>query len=373
MNLEKERAVLVGVEFGRGGGGEILMEDSLLELAQLAKTAGAQVVGQLVQKRPRPDIRLFIGQGKAEELNNLLIAQEGNLVIFDSELTASQTRNLEELLGVKVIDRTELILDIFALHAHTREGKLQVELAQDEFLLTRLTGRGGALSRLGGGIGTRGPGETKLEVDRRRVRKKIAELKKEIEKLKEERSLRRAKRRSNRLPVAAIIGYTNAGKSSLLNRLTQAGVLVEDKLFATLDTTTRRCYLPGGQVILLSDTVGFIQKLPHQLVVSFQATLEEVSEADLLVHVVDSARPNFEEQIGSVYRVLEEIGCSAKPLITLFNKSDLRQKELEKRILEKYAPALEVSAATGTGFTALVQLLERQLGAAASDQQKYRA
>ena len=355
---------MIGVAFNAQDGAGL--DESLDELARLAQTAGARVAARLAQKRPRPDIKYFIGEGKAAELQELLVEHNANLLIFDSELTASQTRNLEELLATKVIDRTELILDIFALHAHSREGKLQVELAQAEFTLTHLSGHGVSMSRLGGGIGTRGPGETKLEYDRRRARRRISELKYEIEKVRRERSLRRDKRRGSRLPVAAIVGYTNSGKSTLLNYLTNAGVLVEDKLFATLDTTTRRFRLPGGRVILISDTVGFIRKLPHQLVAAFQATLEEVAEADLLLHVVDISQPNYEDQIAAVYQVLEELKCATKPLITIFNKTDLLAEPIKEKILRKYQPAVSISALTGAGLTALGPLLERQLAAASS-------
>lgn len=361
---KSEKAILVGVEFQN-------QPTNLPELKQLALTAGAKIVGELTQKRSQPDQRLFIGQGKAEELKALIAGQQANLLIFDNELSASQERNLEELLGVKVIDRTELILDIFAQHAHSREGKLQVDLAQSEFLLTRLTGHGASMSRLGGGIATRGPGETKLEYDRRHIREKISELKKTLEQVRRERHLRRDKRRSSSLPLVAIVGYTNSGKSTLLNALTKAGVLVEDKLFATLDTTTRRLYLgEGNKFALLTDTVGFINKLPHQLVAAFRATLEEVTEADLLLHVVDAARPDFEEQIGAVYRVLEELNCAAKPMMTIFNKIDLLQKRLPRKIIKKYQPAIELSALTAKNLDQLPALL---LSALASGSQTFQA
>jgi GTP-binding protein HflX len=278
-------------------------------------------------------------------------------LIFDNELSASQERNLEELLGIKVIDRTELILDIFAQHAHSREGKLQVELAQSEFLLTRLTGHGVSMSRLGGGIATRGPGETKLEYDRRHIREKIAELKKTLEQVRRERHLRRDKRRSSALLLVAIVGYTNSGKSTLLNALTKAGVLVEDRLFATLDITTRRLYLADNKFALLTDTVGFINKLPHQLVAAFRATLEEVTEADLLLHVVDASRPDFEDQINAVYRVLEELNCAAKSLVTVFNKIDLLKKKIPRKIIKKYQPSIELSALTAKNLSPLPALL----------------
>ncbi|MDD4179862.1 MAG: GTPase HflX [Candidatus Margulisbacteria bacterium] len=338
---KREQALLVGIEFASE---PVPLSLSLSELKGLAETAGAEVVGSLTQKKDRPDQKYFIGSGKVEELKALAAAQNADLIIFDHELSPSNERNLEEALGVKVIDRTELILDIFAQHAHSREGKLQVELAQATFNLTHLTGHGASMSRLGGGIATRGPGETKLEYDRRRLRSRISELKKELEKVRAHRSRKREQRRSSRIPTAAIVGYTNSGKSTLLNALTQAGVLVQDKLFATLDPTTRRLYLPSGKTILLTDTVGFIQKLPHHLVAAFQATLEEVTEADLLIHVVDAANPFHEQQISSVYQVLEELKSITKPLITVFNKTDRLEKPLSKKLLGKYKPAVAVSA-----------------------------
>jgi GTP-binding protein HflX len=352
MTLEK--ALLTGIEFP----GEVL---NFPEIERLAETAGAKVVGILSQKRERPDSRYFIGSGKVEELKTQAAARRANLVIFDHELSSSQERNLEDALGIKVIDRTELILDIFAQHAKSREGKLQVELAQSTFLLTRLTGHGAQMSRLGGGIGTRGPGETKLEYDRRRIRKRISQLKAEIEKVRKERSLKRERRKSSSICVAAIIGYTNTGKSTLLNALTRAGVLVEDKLFATLDPTTRRLYLPSGKVMLITDTVGFIQKLPHQLVAAFHSTLEEVSEADLLLHVVDVSHPDFESQITAVYRTLEELKCISRPIITLFNKIDRMEKRIEKKLLIKYRPAAAISAQKNEGLDKLLSIIDDQL------------
>ncbi len=359
-----ERALLVGVEFQKEA-------HYLPELARLAATAGAVVVAELTLKRERPDPVYFIGSGKIAELAALAAAHRANLVIFDHELSPAQVRNLENELDVKVIDRTELILDIFAQHAHSREGRLQVELAQTQFRLTRLTGHGAAMSRLGGGIGTRGPGETKLEYDRRLIRSRIAQLKRELEKVGKERSLQREKRRGSHLPVAALVGYTNAGKSTLLNALTRAGVLTEDKLFATLDPTTRRLYLPSGRTILLTDTVGFIQKLPHMLVEAFAATLEEVSDADLLVHVVDGANPEFEAQISAVYQVLEELDSITKPMVTVFNKIDLLEPATERRgsnprklkeILKKYAPAVAVSARGELGLDKLLMEVDKILG-----------
>lgn len=349
-----EKALLVGVTFP----GE---EIRLSELGLLAQTAGAQVVGSLTQKRHEPDPKYFIGSGKLEELKAQSLSLGANLIVFDHELRPSQERNLEDALEVKVIDRTELILDIFAQHAKSREGKLQVELAQSTFLLTRLTGHGAQMSRLGGGIATRGPGETKLEYDRRYIRKRISQLKAELEKVRKERSLKREKRRSSSIAVAAIVGYTNTGKSTLLNALTQAGVLVEDKLFATLDPTVRRLYLPSGKVILITDTVGFIQKLPHQLVAAFQATLEEVGEADLLLHVVDISNPALENQIAAVYRTLEELKCISRPMITIFNKIDQLEKKIAPKLLDKYHPAVAVSAQKKEGLDKLLATIDAQL------------
>jgi len=355
MYFQAEKAVLVGVEISSAG--KIPLKESMEELKRLADTAGAQIAGQITQKRNKPDQKYFIGSGKLDELRALVNSCGANLVIFDSELSPSQERNLESGLGVKVIDRTELILDIFAQHAKSREGKLQVELAQSTFLLTRLTGHGVLMSRLGGGIATRGPGETKLEYDRRRIRKKISELGREIEKIRKERSIRREKRKKSRLPIAALVGYTNSGKSTLLNNMAKADVLTEDKLFATLDPTVRRLYLPAGRVMLLTDTVGFIQKLPHQLVAAFRATLEELNEADLLLHVVDASHPYFEDQIGAVYTVLEELDCIKKPMITVFNKIDKLGRKISKRLLKKYDPAVAVSALHGTGLDKLLEML----------------
>lgn len=345
----REKAILVGIQFPR--------EDAFLaELKELAETAGAEAVGTLTQNRNKPDQKYFIGSGKLEELKTLAATQHANLAIFDHELSPSQERNLEDALGIKVIDRTELILDIFARHAKSREGKLQVELAQSSFLLTRLTGHGVLMSRLGGGIATRGPGETKLEYDRRLLRKKISQLKDEIEKVRKERFLKREKRRSAHIPTAVIVGYTNAGKSTLLNALARSEALVEDKLFSTLDPTTRRLYLPSGRIVLATDTVGFIQKLPHTLVAAFRATLEEVTEADLLLHVIDIANPDFERQIASVYEVLEELNSITKPMIAIFNKID--KKSVSKILLKKYSPSVEVSALRKTGLEKLLSTID---------------
>ena len=347
----REKAVLVGIELPQ----EKLF---LSELARLAETAGALVVEKFSQKRPHPDPKYFIGSGKLEELQAVVSRKGADLVIFDHELRASQQRNLEDVLKVKVVDRTELILDIFARHARSREGKLQVEMAQTSFRLTRLTGHGVQMSRLGGGIGTRGPGETKLEVDRRAIRSRLAFLKTELEKIRKERMIKREKRRHGETKSAAIVGYTNSGKSTLFNSLTRAGVLVEDKLFATLDPVIRRLYLPSGRFVLLTDTVGFIQKLPHQLVSSFRATLEEVSDADLLLHVVDISAADFESQISSVYNVLEELNSITKPMLTVLNKTDQAIPEIIEAAKKKYDPACAVSALEKKGLEQLLSKVD---------------
>ncbi|MEK7376752.1 MAG: GTPase HflX [Candidatus Margulisiibacteriota bacterium] len=349
-----ETAILAGVEFPKD---TINIEDSMKELLLLAKTAGSVVAGSLSQKRDKPDLTTFIGKGKVEELKNLVKEKKANLIIFDNELHASQQRNLEEALGVKVVDRPELIIDIFARHAHTHEGRLQVELAQSQFLMTRLSGKGTSMSRLGGGIGTRGPGETKLEEDRRKIRKRVAELKRELETLKKSRHTRNLSRKSSGLTTVSLVGYTNAGKSTLMNALTKSDVLVEDKLFATLDTTTRKFFLPDSSHALLSDTVGFIQKLPHQLVDAFKATLEEVSDADVLLHVVDASSGSVDQQINAVYVVLEEIGAINKPIVTVFNKTDLLEEKLDRSLLNKYKPGVEVSALKKEGLAPLKEAI----------------
>ena len=349
-----ETAVLAGVAFPRD---EISIESSMEELALLAKTAGSAVAASLTQKREKPDITTFIGKGKVEELKNLVKEKKADLVIIDNELHASQQRNLEEALGVKVVDRPELIIDIFARHAHTHEGRLQVELAQSQFIMTRLSGKGILMSRLGGGIGTRGPGETKLEEDRRKIRKRVAELKRELETLKKTRHTRNLSRKSSGITAVSLVGYTNAGKSTLMNALTKSQVLVEDKLFATLDTTTRKLFLSGNLHALLSDTVGFIQKLPHQLIEAFKATLEEVMDADILLHVVDSSSTGIENQINAVYGVLEEIGAINKPMITVFNKTDKPDTRVEKLLLKKYSPSVAVSALKKEGLGELKEAI----------------
>ncbi len=341
-------------------------EDSLEELAELARSAGAEVLGQISQKRLRPEPSTFIGQGKARELGMVVQETGANCLIFDEELSAAQIRNLEAAAGCKILDRTSLILDIFASRAQSREGKLQVELAQLKHLLPRLTGLGAVLSRLGGGIGTRGPGETKLETDRRHIRRRISELERELDGVKKQRTLQRTRRQAASVPVVSLVGYTNAGKSSLLNALTNSQVLAEDKLFATLDPVTRRLSLPGNQEILLTDTVGFVRKLPHTLVAAFRATLEEVLQAELLVHVVDAAHPGLTEQIKAVAEVLSELGAGNKPVVMAFNKLDKLDKpaaaEIE-RILRGYPFAAAVSAQTGEGLDRLMDVIAQLLPA----------
>ncbi len=318
-----ERTILVGMEYA--GGASIVgwtAEDSLEELKQLADTAGAEVVAKFLQKRPKPDPAFFIGKGKVQELA-LYVQQENiDLCIFDDELSPAQQRNIEQTMGVRVLDRTALILDIFAQRAHTNEGKLQVELAQLQYTLPRIMGKGLSLSRLGGGIGTRGPGETKLEVDRRRIRDRIAYIKDCISKVKNVRALHRAGRNKASVPTVSLVGYTNAGKSTLLNTLTNSDIYAKDQLFATLDPTTRQLDLPNKQQAILTDTVGFIQRLPHQLVAAFQSTLEEVVESDVLLHVIDVSHELYKEQSNAVYNVLEEIGAKDKTIITVYNKID---------------------------------------------------
>lgn len=318
----QERAILAGVDYNASAGGWSI-EDSLTELKGLAETAGAQVAGKVIQRKAKPDNAFFLGRGKVDEIGMLAQNVEADLLIVDDEISPSQQRNLEMSTGLRVVDRTALILDIFAQRARSAAGKLQVELAQLRYNLPRLGGQGLVLSRQGGGIGTRGPGETKLEMDRRRIHGRIHDLEERIAKLKNQRQLHRAQRKNSRIPTAALVGYTNAGKSTLLNALAAGDeVLAEDKLFATLDPTTRLVELDEKQELLLTDTVGFIQKLPHTLVSAFQATLEETVEADLLLHVVDASDANYELQIKAVMEVLQEIGAQDKPSVFVFNKAD---------------------------------------------------
>lgn len=359
--IVRERAILVGLELpGRYINWSI--EESLVELQELASTAGAEVITKLVQRRDRPDTALYIGYGKLEELRLLTQVYHIDMIVFDNELSPAQQRNLENELGKKVIDRTGLILDIFAQRARTKEGKLQVELAQLHYLLPRLVGTGVALSRLGGGIGTRGPGETKLEVDRRRIRERIKDLERELQQVRQHRERLRRKRERIPLPVVALVGYTNAGKSTLLNTLTKSDVLAEDKLFATLDPVTRQVEIPGGKSFLLTDTVGFIRKLPHHLVAAFRATLEETVNADMLIHVVDASNTAFIEHIKTVESVLSDLGAGSIPTVTVFNKTDLVvDKSLVHRVSSDYPHSVEISASSGYGIQEMLDLIVQQL------------
>lgn len=351
METLVEKVILVGVCCG---------EESLDELEELADTAGAETVGRLVQSREQAHPGTYIGKGKIEELKDLIFELDATGIICDDELSPAQFRNLEQELEVKVMDRTLLILDIFASRASTSEGKIQVELAQLKYRLARLVGLRSSLSRLGGGIGTRGPGEKKLEMDRRLIKDRIAQLNRELAQVKRHRQVARAKRGKNQAPVAAIVGYTNAGKSTLLNTLTGAGVLQEDKLFATLDPTTRQLALPGGQQVLLTDTVGFIRKLPHHLIEAFRSTLEEAKYADLILHVADASNPSMEQQMHVVYETLQSLGVSNKTVITLFNKADLLDER--PRLQDHKADhTLFLSAKTGQGLEELLALVERLL------------
>src|SRR5690348_14655864 len=352
--LRLERVVLVGV-WTEGSVEDA--DNSLTELAALAETAGSQVLEGLIQRRSRPDTATFIGRGKVDELRDAVIATGADTVICDGELSPSQLRNLEEQVKVKVIDRTALILDIFAQHAKSKEGKAQVELAQLQYLLPRLRGWGEAMSRQAGGsasgnggVGLRGPGETKLETDRRRINTRISRLKREIRGMATIRETKRAGRRERQVPSVAIAGYTNAGKSSLINRLTGAGLLVENALFATLDTTTRRARAADGRVYTLSDTVGFVRHLPHQLVEAFRSTLEEVAEADLVLHVVDGSHPDPEGQVRAVREVLAEVGADTVPELLVVNKTDTATEETLLRLKRLWPHAVFVSARSGAGL-----------------------
>lgn len=354
-----EIAILVGVELPETSSREVA--ENLAELKELARTAGAEVATVYTQKRTFPDVATYIGSGKLEEVHLAVHAQEADLVIFDDELSPVQHRNLTEKLGARVIDRTQLILDIFAARAKSREGKLQVELAQLTYLLPRLTGKGLVLSRLGGGIGTRGPGETKLEMDRRRIRQRIASLKKELAEVKVHRTQQRVLRQKRNIPVVALVGYTNAGKSTLFNRLTQADVLTEDKLFATLDPTVRRLQLPSGLIVLLSDTVGFIRKLPPDLVNAFHSTLEEALEADLLLHVLDISDATVFSRGKAVQEILADLGADSKRILTVLNKMDQVPQSVVQGVEKCFPGAISISALTGLGVERLLQTIEAEL------------
>jgi GTP-binding protein HflX len=366
--LRLERVVLVGVWTE---GSQTDAENSLTELAALAETAGSQVLEGLIQRRTRPDPATYIGRGKVDDLGSVVLSAGADTVICDGELSPSQLRNLEQRTKVKVVDRTALILDIFAQHAKSKEGRAQVELAQLEYLLPRLRGWGETLSRqtggsgrgggAGGGVGVRGPGETKLETDRRRIRHRIARLRREIKAMRTVRETKRARRSRNAVPAVAIAGYTNAGKSSLLNRLTGAGVLVEDALFATLDPTTRRATTADGRVYTLSDTVGFVRHLPHQIVEAFRSTLEEVAEADLVVHVVDGAHPDPQEQVRAVREVLGEVGADRLPELLVVNKTDAADEETLLHLKRLWPEAVFVSAHRGRGIDDLRTAIEQRL------------
>ncbi|MBR5487866.1 MAG: GTPase HflX, partial [Phascolarctobacterium sp.] len=359
----QERAVLVGMEYnGMLNTLGWTIEDSVEELKQLADTAGAQVVARFLQKRPKPDPAFFIGKGKVQELALFVQQENVDLCIFDDELSPAQQRNIEQAMGIRVLDRTALILDIFAQRARTNEGKLQVELAQLQYNLPRIMGKGLSLSRLGGGIGTRGPGETKLEVDRRRIRDRIAYIKECIGKVKSVRTLHRASRNKASVPTVSLVGYTNAGKSTLLNTLTNSDIYAKDQLFATLDPTTRQLELPDKQQAILTDTVGFIQRLPHQLVAAFQSTLEEVIEADVLLHVIDVSHELYKEQSNAVYHVLEQIGAKDKTIITVYNKIDKLPEDsaLPARLTQE-ENSVCISAKAGLNLDKLLEMIAENL------------
>ena len=352
----EEKVILVAVCTGDA----LATEQSLDELAELVKTAGAASISRVVQNLDHALSGTYIGTGKIEEIRNLAFELGATGIVCDDELTPAQLKNLEDALGIKVMDRTLVILDIFAARARTNEGKIQVELAQLKYRLQRLSGLGTSLSRLGGGIGTRGPGEKKLEMDRRLIRNRISQLSQELEEVKAHRELQRTQRKKNIIPVAAIVGYTNAGKSTLLNALTQADVLAEDKLFATLDTTTRNIVLESGQNVLLTDTVGFIRKLPHNLIDAFRSTLEEAKYADIIIHVADASNPQMDTQMHVVYETLEMLGCENQPIITAFNKQDKLEDEVILKDL-KADKVINISAKTGLGLNELAAALEEIL------------
>lgn len=355
---EAERVVLVGIDTGNG----IFDTESCLdELAELARTAGAEVVGRLIQKREAINKSTYLGKGKIEELKAYVEFTEATGIICDDELNQNQIRNLENALNAKVMNRTLVILDIFAKRAGSAEGKVQVELAQLKYNMAHLTGRGIEMSRLGGGIGTRGPGEKKLETDRRNIADRISELNRELREIENHRSVLREKRLESNIPVIALVGYTNAGKSTLMNTVTGSEVLAENKLFATLDTTTRSLETQSGAKYLFTDTVGFIQKLPHNLIKAFRATLEEVKYADILVHVVDASNPKRSEQMNVVYNTLKELGAADKPVLTVYNKIDREDVELPLIKDERALATMSVSAATGKNIPEFLEKVEETI------------
>jgi GTP-binding protein HflX len=354
----QERSVLVGLNADCFTKAQTATDETLEELEALLETAGGFCTGKILQNRHTPDSHSFIGEGKAQEVRMLIEATESTMAVFDNELSPGHIRALEEILGVTVLDRSALILDIFAQRAKTREGRLQVELAQYKYLLPRLSGMGKSLSRQGGGIGTRGPGETKLESDRRHIRERIARLQNELEQVRQVRGVQRERRMKNSVPVVAIVGYTNAGKSTLLNQLTGAGIPANNRLFDTLDTTSRQLHVSDNLDVVLSDTVGFIAKLPHHLVDAFRATLEELEYADLLLHVIDSADPNREEQIAVVDRLIAKLAKPGTRVLRCYNKADLVSAE-EIPVGED---VVKISAATGCGMPELLQAIENALG-----------
>ena len=357
---KQERALLIGLE--QDGVSKWDLRDSMEELRELASSAGAEVVDTVTQKLQKPTAPYYIGRGKAELIKESFKDQQVTSVIFNDELSPAQGRNLENLLARKVLDRTQLILDIFAQRARSREGRLQIELAQLQYLLPRLTRMWDHLSRQTGGIGTRGPGETQLEVDRRRVQERIARLERELEGVRKVRNVQRQGRKRHQWPVAAVVGYTNAGKSTLLNLLTGADLVAEDKLFATLDPTTRSFTLPNKQRVLLTDTVGFLRKLPHTLIESFKATLEEVSEADLLIHVIDLSHPRVDENIEAVNIVTKELGAYGKQTLLVFNKIDVVENAEHVQVyLKKFPGSVAISASTGQGVSELLSALQDEL------------
>lgn len=356
LKQEAERVILVGVSLP----GQEDVERSLDELTELAATAGAEAVGRMTQARDQFHPGTYVGKGKVEELKDLIWELEATGIICDDELSPIQMKNLQDELNVKVMDRTLVILDIFAGRASTNEGKIQVELAQLKYRATRLTGFGTSLSRLGGGIGTRGPGEKKLEIDRRLIKNRIAQLNRELADVKRHREITREQRSKSNIPVAAIVGYTNAGKSTLLNTLTGAGILAEDKLFATLDPTTRSLKLPSRQEVLLTDTVGFIRKLPHHLIDAFRSTLEEAKYADMILHVVDASNPQMDEQMYTVYETLQNLGVKDKSVITIFNKQDkIEDPQVVRDFKADYI--VKISAKQGTGLEELTETIEAVL------------